>query len=100
MPMLCGGTAPPSDADDTIQKLCDGVKGHAETKTGKEYDVFEAKTYTKQVVAGTNYFIKVHVGGDDHVHLFVHQKLPCHGGEISLEKLQESKSQHDPIGYF
>ncbi|XP_020501568.2 cystatin 14a, tandem duplicate 2 [Labrus bergylta] len=100
MPMLCGGTAPPLEADDTIQKLVDGVKDNVEAKTGKKYDVFSAKTYTSQVVAGTNFFIKVHVGGDDHVHLFIHKKLPCHGGETSLEKLQESKSLHDPIGHF
>uniref|UniRef100_A0A3Q3FYI1 Cystatin B n=1 Tax=Labrus bergylta TaxID=56723 RepID=A0A3Q3FYI1_9LABR len=91
MPMLCGGTAPPLEADDTIQKLVDGVKDNVEAKTGKKYDVFSAKTYTSQVV---------HVGGDDHVHLFIHKKLPCHGGETSLEKLQESKSLHDPIGHF
>ncbi|XP_041817487.1 cystatin-B-like [Chelmon rostratus] len=100
MPMMCGGTALPSEADEKIQKICESVKSHAEQKAGKTYDVFTAKTYTTQLVAGTNYFVKVYVGGDDHVHLRIHEKLPCYGGDIELSDMQHGKSQEDPIGYF
>ncbi|XP_038584339.1 cystatin-B-like [Micropterus salmoides] len=100
MPMKCGGTSPPAEADEKIQKICDIVKPHAEQKAGKTYDVFTAKSYSTQVVSGRNYFIKVHVGGDDHVHLRVYEKLPCNGGEIALSDMQQSKSHHDPIEYF
>ncbi|KAA8580745.1 cystatin-B isoform X1 [Etheostoma spectabile] len=100
MPTMCGGTSPPVDADEKIQKLCDHVKASAEAKAGKTYEVFTAKSYTRQVVAGTNYFIKVHVGGDQHVHLRVYEKLPCYGGDIELSDMQHSKTHQDPIEYF
>ncbi|KAF3703611.1 Cystatin-B [Channa argus] len=100
MSRLCGGTSAAKDADETIQKICDSVKSHAEEKAGKTFDVFTAKSYTSQVVAGTNYFIKVHVGGDEHVHLRVYEKLSCHGGGLELTNIQQSKSSQDAIEYF
>ncbi|KAL1006231.1 hypothetical protein UPYG_G00069540 [Umbra pygmaea] len=100
MPMLCGGTSEAKDATEEVQKICDEMKALAEQKTGKNFEVFNAKTYKSQVVAGTNYFIKVHVGGEDHVHLRVYKMLPHAGGKLELTSLQESKTHSDPIEYF
>lgn len=98
--MICGGTSSAQDATEEVQQICDQMKPHAEEKTGRTFDTFAAKSYKTQVVAGTNYFIKVHVGGDDHVHLRVYKMLPHAGGKLELKSMQESKAHHDPIEYF
>uniref|UniRef100_A0A669CE16 Cystatin-B n=1 Tax=Oreochromis niloticus TaxID=8128 RepID=A0A669CE16_ORENI len=99
MPM-CGGLTDVKQADEEVQKICDAMKPHAEQKTGRNFEVFTAKSYKTQLVAGTNYFIKVYVGGGEYVHLRVYKKLPAYGGTLELTDLQHPKSQHDSIEYF
>ncbi|XP_061661252.1 cystatin-B-like [Syngnathoides biaculeatus] len=98
--MMCGGLTELQNGNDEIQKICNIVKSQAQQKTGKTYDVFIAKSYRSQPVAGTNFFIKVHVGGDDYVHIHVLQSLPHVGAGLELADIQESKRHDDAIEYF
>ncbi|XP_051739029.1 cystatin-B-like [Ctenopharyngodon idella] len=100
MDARCGGTSEAKDADEEVQKICDEVKSHAEDKAGRKFDVFTAKSYKTQVVAGRNYFIKVHVGEDDYIHLRVFKPLPRAGKKLELHGIQTSKAHHDAIEYF
>ncbi|XP_073695812.1 cystatin-B-like [Garra rufa] len=95
-----GGPSEVKQATPEVQKICDEVKHHAEEKAGKKFDVFVAKSFTTQVVAGTNYFIKVNVGSDQCVHLRVHKALPHTGGKLQLHGIQVSKTEQDLIEYF
>ncbi|KAK0140420.1 Cystatin-B [Merluccius polli] len=97
--IIPGGLGDPTMANEETQKLCDKVKQDVQVKTARSYVNFEAITYRSQVVAGTNYFIKVNVGGSDYIHLRVFEKLPCNGGYI-LSGVQEGKTLDDPIKYF
>ncbi|KAJ8333283.1 hypothetical protein SKAU_G00421790 [Synaphobranchus kaupii] len=100
MPLLCGGAGPPQDATPEVQDICDEMKPQAEDKAGKKFDDFNAKSFTSQVVQGTNFFIKVHVGGDDYVHLRVYRPLPFENKPLELHSLQTDKAAHETIGYF
>ncbi|XP_027030842.2 cystatin-B-like [Tachysurus fulvidraco] len=100
MPLLCGGTSEEKEANEEVQKICDEMKSHAEEKAGRTFDVFTAKSYKTQVVAGTNFFIKVHVGGEEFAHLRVYKMLPHAGEKLELHGIQTPKAHHDPIEYF
>ncbi|KAM6098833.1 cystatin-B-like [Theristicus caerulescens] len=98
--MLCGGTSAARPATDETQKIVEEVKPQLEEKEGKTFDVFTAVEFKTQVVAGTNYFIKVHVGNDEFVHLRVFRSLPHENQPLSLHSYQSSKTRHDELAFF
>ncbi|XP_060769076.1 cystatin-B-like [Neoarius graeffei] len=100
MAMMCGGTGYVRNANREVEKICDEVKPQVEEKAGKNFDVFKAISFSTQTVSGMNYFIKVHVGEDEYVHLRVFRSLPCEGYKLSLAEIQTSKAREDPVEYF
>ncbi|KFV19493.1 Cystatin-B, partial [Tauraco erythrolophus] len=76
------------------------VKPQLEEKEGKTFDVFTATEFRTQMVAGVNYFIKVHVGNEEFLHLRVFQSLPQENKPLSLHSYQSSKKKHDELAYF
>ena len=77
--MMAGGHSAVAAVDDEIKETLMGFKAAIEAKAGKSFDTFEPVKYTKQVVAGMIYHVKVNVG-TDHIHARVYQPLP-HTGE-------------------
>ena len=57
--MMCGGFADTRPADDQVKAMALEMKPKVEQALGETYSEFEAVSYTTQVVAGTNYKIKV-----------------------------------------
>lgn len=96
---LCGGASEACDADETVQNLVNKVRPHAEQKSGVNFAEFKAITVSKQIVNGTNYFVKVHVGGDEYIHLRVYE--PFTGDrQPELHGLHVGKKRHDELGYL
>ncbi|XP_025960657.1 cystatin-B-like [Dromaius novaehollandiae] len=98
--MLCGAPSAVRAATGETQQIADEVKPQLEEKEGKTFDVFTAVEFKTQVVAGTNYFIKVHVGNDEFVHLRVFRSLPHENKPLSLHSYQNSKTKDDELTYF
>merc|ERR1712141_837012 len=98
--MLCGGVGEDQIATEghEIHEVCNAVKDVAASKLNKEgFEMFVVKGYKSQVVAGTNFFAKVQIASDDHLHLRIYRNLQ---GKIELHSLKEGKADSDPIEYF
>ncbi|KAM4044343.1 cystatin-B-like isoform 2-T2 [Anomaloglossus baeobatrachus] len=95
---LCGGLGSIKEATAEVQELCNQVKTEVEEKHGKTYPTYVATEYKTQVVAGTNYFVKVRVGDEEYIHLRMYKNLPHAGQKLSLtasQKLFVCSCYHD-----
>uniref|UniRef100_A0A670JVN8 Cystatin domain-containing protein n=1 Tax=Podarcis muralis TaxID=64176 RepID=A0A670JVN8_PODMU len=97
---LAGGEACSSPSPALQTRGTAGEAQRIEQKENKVYTVFTAVEYKTQVVAGTNYFIKVDVGQGEHLHLRVFQPLPHKNEAPSLTAYQTGKTANDPLNYF
>ena len=95
--MMCGGFTNAKDADDKVKAMALELKAQTEQKLGATYTEFEAVKYKTQVVAGTNYLIKVKVGPEQYVHIKVWEKLPCYGGAKELTQVEGGKTLGDAL---
>jgi cystatin-A/B len=99
--VLPGGTSDPKDATPEVQHIAESVKPSLLTKLSAEkhskLHPFKAVSYKTQVVAGTNYFIKVAIDdGKEFIHLRVHKPLGESASPV-LSKHQESHTQSSDL---
>ncbi|XP_073526971.1 cystatin-B-like [Phyllobates terribilis] len=97
---LCGGLGSVKPATEEVQGLCDQVKAEVEEKHGKKYPTFVAVEYKTQLVAGTNFFVKVLTGDEEYIHLRLYKTLPHAGEKLSLSATQVGKTKADDIVHF
>ncbi len=95
--MFCGGFAQARPADDSIKQVANEVKPKVEAALNATFTTWEAVSYKAQVVAGTNFLIKVKVDGDKYVHIKVFRPLPCNGTELELLEQSAGHSLTDQI---
>ena len=94
---MLGGPGAVRDADDDVKAIAKGMKEQAEKALGEKFGEFEAVKFTTQVVAGTNYKIKVKVGDGKFVHIKVYVPLPCKNAPNKLLESEKGKSLADPL---
>ncbi|KAI5948586.1 cystatin-A [Manis javanica] len=98
--MMPGGLTDARPATPEIQKIADEVKPQLESKTNRTYEEFKVVQYKTQVVAGTNYYIKVQVGDNSYIHIKVFKSLPAEHETLTLTGYQEGKSKDDELSGF
>eukprot|EP00968_Pinguiococcus_pyrenoidosus_P005254 scaffold336_cov250-Pinguiococcus_pyrenoidosus.AAC.24 len=87
-----GGFGSAEEVTDEVKDMVVALQEAIQESLSKEYDTFDPVSYVTQVVAGTNYLVKVHVGESDYVHVKIHEPLP-HKNEAP--RLMEASSGHD-----
>ena len=94
---MFGGPGAMQDADNDVKDIATGMKERVEQALGETYTEFEAVKYTKQIVNGTNYNIKVKVGANKYIHMKVHVPLPNKNSPNQLMEQSKGKTLADPL---
>lgn len=98
---MCGGTSEVKAPDQEIQDICEKLRESVEETIGRKFTSYKVKAYKTQVVAGTNYFVKIEVDdGKEYLHVRIFRPLPHTGGEPEFHSHQEGKTMEDDIEYF
>ena len=95
--MMTGGFGEVREADEEVKILANNMKTKVENTLGETYEIFEAVLYTTQVVAGTNYNIKVHVGDEKFVHIKIYVPLQVYNSPNELLECEADKTLFDPL---
>ncbi|KAL2093810.1 hypothetical protein ACEWY4_011122 [Coilia grayii] len=98
--MAPGGLLELKGASPETQAMCVQVRPDAEQNSQRTFEYFYPILFHEQPVAGINFFIKVHVGGAEYVHVRVFQALPSESKKLSLVGLLLGKTLDDPLEYF
>jgi len=95
--MLAGGWKADSGLTEEEYQMVTDLKHHAQEKSGREFAHFHPVSIKKQVVAGTNYLVKVQVSDDHYIHIKIFKPLPHTGQPAEIKEVHLDKSHHDEL---
>ncbi|XP_060709452.1 cystatin-B-like [Hemiscyllium ocellatum] len=96
-----GGVSDVAAVTTEIQAIVQCLKCSVVEKLKRPLHVYQAISYRSQVVAGTNYFIKVVVGdANEYIHMRVFEPLPSSDEKLSLSDIQTNKKLFDELEAF
>jgi cystatin-A/B len=103
---MMGGASEPKEPTEAVKTMLGGLRDEAQRRAQSDgwngiFTKFEAVKMLTQVVAGTNYFIKVQTddaGGCAHLRVF--QSLPHVGAGPELVAVRPGLKDADELEYF
>jgi len=93
-----GGLTDVKEGDEASQKAADAVRSRIDAQMGGANSIvsFKVVQYKTQVVAGTNFFLKIQIAPEKYIHVKVFRDLQ---GHYQLTGLDQNKTQQDPIDF-
>ena len=95
--MMPGGFGNVKEVDEEVAIIALNMKETVENTLGETYDIYEPVLYTSQVVAGTNYKIKIHVGDEKFIHIKVYVPLSVYNSPNELLEAESNMTLFDPL---
>ena len=83
--------------EDEIKIIAYQQKEKVEMELGETFVILEPILYRKQIVNGTNYKVKVHIGDEKFIHLRIHVPPIYASTPIILLELETDKTFFDPL---
>jgi len=89
---IVGGKSDAQPISSQTHSLVQEMKTHILSKANlsSSHSVFEPVSERKQVVAGINHFVKIHIGDDKYIHATIWQK-PDQSKEVTHVRTDKSK---------
>lgn len=101
---VCGGAGDAQDGNEDLQSMCEALKADI-TKAAQAkgwnglITSLEVDKYKQQVVAGTNYFVRVKINEGGFFHLRIYEPLPHTGEPPSLANVLVDAAD-TPLDFF
>ena len=99
--MMCGGPsevrACEEGSDDYTMIM--SMRQQMEEKHGMPFEMFDIVHYSTQVVAGTNYAVKVQIGCEEWASVKIYKKLPHQGEEKEITAWKAGQTMENPISF-
>jgi len=98
--MMPGGLSENGQVNGETVEICNAVRADVEGKANSAFSEYTPVAVRTQVVAGTNFFVKIHVGSGDHVHVRIFRPLPHTNAGPEVHGVQTGKTADDALEYF
>ena len=85
------------EVDEDVKIIALNMKERVENTLGETFDIYEPVLYTTQVVAGTNYIIKIHIGDEKFIHIKIYVPLPIYNSPNELLECEPDMTLIDPL---
>ena len=95
--MLAGGWNESSGLTEEEYTMVTELRHQVQEKAGKEFAHFHPTAIRKQVVAGTNFFVKIQVSDTEFIHVKIFRPLPYTQQGPEVNEVHLEKTQHDEL---